>query len=266
MGLKDVAATLPDFETEDETATMTAPAATVAPQVAPATTTANHAANHTQEQTMNTNVATTQAAAPAVVAPKAKFEMAFADLQDAFPIDAVVGLSMAVPRIKAEQGSAYIADKSLGEKFKIEMASWNYRWLISSGLDSKDPGYQESMEFLRTSYDNATVHGEDMSVDAYLEFLREQGYTKARKSVYIDLFGFVTWTAKGGDIAPEDRELNLVQLSQTSAGNFSAFCTTQGLMRSKGIGNSDSNVIEVTAVARSKNAMKYSNFSFAMAK
>jgi len=245
MALKDMqadntlSASAPAFETEDEI--MTAPAA---------------------ETTAVAPVAATAVAAPSA----AKFKMAFADLQNAFPEDAVVGLSLAVPRIKAEQGSAYIADKSLGEKFKIEVESWNHRTLVSAGLDSKDPGYQESMEYLRTSYDGKTIHGDGQTIDEYIEFLKSLSYTKARSSKYIDLFGFLTWTAKDGAVDPEKRELCLVQLSQTSAGNFAAFCTTQGLLQSKGLSKGGSNVIEIQAVARSKGAMKYSNFAFAAAK
>lgn len=251
MGIKDVTTNIntPAFETEDHTMTTTADNAAASASVAAST-------------------AVAKAAAGAAVAsrPKAKFEMAFADLQWAFPEDAVVGLSLAVPRIKAEQGAAYVGEKSIGDKFKIEIESWNPRTLISAGLSSNDAGYQESMEYLRTSYDGVTLHGEETTVDEYLNYLRNDlGYSKAKSSKYIDLFGFITWTAKDGDIAQEKRDLSLVQLSQTSAGNFAAFCTTQGLMRSKGLVKGDSNIIEVRAEARSKGTMKYSNFSFSVA-
>jgi hypothetical protein len=220
--------------------------------------------------TMNTETNTSnvpaQAASGAVTTPKAsKFSMAaFAEYQDMFPTEAVTGLSMAVPRVKAEQGAAYVGEISLGSKIRIEIESWNYRWLLSAGLDSKDSGYKESMEYLATSYDNETVNGKDTSVNDYLAGLKAMNYNKARKSLYIDLFGFVTWTEKGGDVPEDKRELYLVQLSQTSAGNWAAFCTTQGLLRSKGIGK-DSRVIEIRAEARSKGSNKYTNFSMGMA-
>jgi len=222
-----------------------------------------------QEPAMTTENTTSnvpaQAASGAVTTPKAsKFSMAFAEYQDMFPTEAVTGLSMAVPRVKAEQGAAYVGETSLGSKIRIEIESWNYRWLLSAGLDSKDSGYKESMEYLATSYDNETVNGKDTSVDDYLAGLKAMNYDKARKSLYIDLFGFVTWTEKGGDVPEDKRELYLVQLSQTSAGNWAAFCTTQGLLRSKGIGK-DSRVIEIRAEARSKGSNKYTNFSMGMA-
>ena len=84
---------------------------------------------------------------------------------------------------------------------------------------------------------------------------------KAGISNHGDIWGMVTWTEKKGAIAPEDQTLHLVQASQTSLGGFMAFCTTQGLLRSKGIGK-DSTEIEVHAEARSKGSNKYTNFSF----
>lgn len=223
------------------------------------------------EDNMNTATDTAVAVAPApaavaVATPSKKFSMAFGDLKDAFPLDAVVGLSQALPRIKGEQGEAYIGDKAVGKKFKIEIESWNDRTLVSAGLDSKDPGYEEAKQYIANAYADGIVHGKDMTVKQYLDYLRSIGYDKAQSSQYIDLFGFVTWTSEKGDIAPEARELHLVQLSKTSASAFAAFCTTQGLLRSKGLVSNDSNEIEVSAAAQSKGSMKWTNFQFSTVK
>lgn len=252
MGLRDHAA---KFEAETETETTTATMSETA------------AINETNTNTNTTATETAVASAKSTAVGAArKFEMAFAEQKDAFPIEAVVGLSLSVPRIKAEQGAAYVEANSLGTKFHIEVESWNHRWLISAGVDANDPAYKESMEYLKTSYDNATIHGTEQTINEYLEYLRSIGYTKARVAPYIDLFGMVVWTEKGGDVKPEDLKIHLVQLSQTSAGNWAAFCTTQGLMRSKGMVTDDSNVIEVRAEAKAKGTMKYSNFSFSIVK
>lgn len=237
--------TTPAFETDTatETATMTTPAETVTANLpAPASTQAVDAP-----------------------APRAKFEMALGDAKDQFSIEAVVGLSMSVPRIKGEQGACYVGEKPLGDKIRMTVESWNIRHLISCGLDSKDPGYKESMEYLANSYDGITVEGKDMTIDDYLAYLKSISYTKARSSKYGDIWGFVTWTSKDGAIPEADRNLHLLQASQTSLGNFTAFCTTQGLLRSKGI-TSDLSEIEVHAVARSKGSNKFTNFDFLVAK
>lgn len=227
-------------------------------------TTATPAAEAAAEAT---STAIAQAQSTAVAAARPKMQAAYAEFQDIFDSDTVSGMALSVPTIKGEQGGAYVGDKLLGTRFRIEVISWNYRWMITSGLQSKDGGYEESKQYIANSYDNQTVHGKDMSVDEYLQMLRDaHGYDKAGKSQYIDLFGLVTWTEKGGDVAPEDRELHRVQLSQTSAGNFSAFCATQGVMVSRGIVKELSPVIEFEAVARSKGTNKYTNFSMRVAK
>jgi hypothetical protein len=228
------------------------------------TETTSTAANEAAEAVASTAIA--QAQTTAVAAARPKMQAAYAEFQDVFDADTVGGMALSVPTIKGEQGGAYVGEKLLGTRFRIEVISWNYRWMITSGLQSKDGGYEESKQYIANSYDNQTVHGKDMSVDEYLQMLREaHGYDKAGKSQYIDLFGLVTWTEKGGDIAPEDRELHRVQLSQTSAGNFAAFCATQGVMVSRGIVKELSSVIEFEAVARSKGTNKYTNFSMRVA-
>lgn len=251
MSLKDHAAapaqTSPIFETEDETMNET------------------QAMNDTVTQAASTAIA--QAASTAVAAPRPKLQAAYAEFQDVFDADTVAGMALSVPTVKGEQGGAYVADKLLGARFRIEVISWNYRWMITSGLQSKDPGYEESKQFIANSYDGVTVHGKDMAIDEYLQMLRDaHGYDKASKSQYIDLFGLITWTEKEGDVAPEDRQLYRVQLSQTSAGNFTAFAATQGVMLSRGIVKDLSPVIEIEAMARSKGAMKYTNFQCKVAR
>ena len=256
MALKDHK---PAFESENDadtgTATMT-DTATAAPSTVQGT------AAMTETATLPAVAKNTAVAAPA---PKKTFKMAFDEQKDAFPLEAVIGLSMAAPRIKGEQGACYIADKSLGDKVRMSVESWNIRHLISSGLDSKDPGYQESIEYLATSYDGETVEGKGQTIDEYVAYLKSIGYTKARASKYGDIWGMVSWTAKDGDVAPEQQTLHLLQASQTSLGNFMAFCTTQGLLRSKGIGVA-SEELEVHAVARSKGNNKYTNFDFVVPK
>jgi hypothetical protein len=194
--------------------------------------------------------------------------MGFAAEKDAFPAEVVVGLSMSTPRIKAEQGAGYVGEKSLGAKFRMTIESWNTRLLVSAGLGPNDPGYKESVEFLRTSYDGETIQGDDAetTVKDYVNFLKEaHGYDKARSTPYADIWGFLTWTEKDGAIAPEDQTLHLLQASQTSMGAWQAFCTTQGLLRAKGIGKEFTEV-EVTAMPRAKGTLKYTNFAFSVPK
>lgn len=246
MGLKDHSASAPAFETDSEDETMAVSASDQA----------------TADVAATTAIAAASAGAVAVAKPALKFKMGFADQKDAFPVEAVVGLSNSAPRIKGEQGACYIEQNSLGTKIRMSVESWNHRTLVSAGLDPKDAGYEESKQYIRNSYDGgATIFGEGQSVKEYLDYLKSIGYDKARSSQYIDVWGFVTWTEKKGDVPAEEQTLHLLQASQTSAGAFTAFCTTQGLLQSKGIGREFSEV-EVHAEARAKGTLKYTNFSF----
>ena len=104
-------------------------------------------------------------------------------------------------------------------------------------------------------------------MEEYLQELREvHAYDKAHKSMYIDLFGMLVWTEKKGEIPEEERKMVVVQLSQTSAGQFAAFCQTQGVLVSKGVVKSVSDIVEIEAVARTKGNNKYTNFSWHVAR
>lgn len=255
MALKDAiqTQTLPPFETDEEHETMAAESPTVAapaPEVAQASV-----------------PAVAQTTVVGAARAPAKFPPIYTEKQDVFDIETVAGLSMAVERIKAEQGACYIGNDSIGKRIRVEIISWNYRWIISPGLDSKDPGYEEAKQYLATSYDDQTVYGKDVTVEEYLRDLKEtHAYNKASKSLYIDLFGMLTWTDTKGEIPVEDRKMVIVQLSKTSAGQFAAFCQTQGVMVSKGVVKSVSDVVEIEAMPQANGQMKYSNFSFRAAK
>jgi len=254
MGILNQPESRPAFETETETTIETE------------TMTQNTVSTVVEAPAVQAPVAVAQAA-PAPAKKAAKFQMALEDQKFAFPEDAVIGLSLAVPRIKGEQGAAYIKEESLGSRFRMTVESWNPRFLISAGISSSSAGYKESMDFIRNSYDGVTIPGETMTVPEYVQYLKDaHGYNKANANPYIDIWGFVTWTEKKGDVPQEDRSLYMLQASKTSAGNFTAFCTAQGVMRSQGILSGEIEEIEVVAQPQSKDAMKYTNFSFSLPK
>lgn len=243
MGLKNQPEFEPMTETETETATETA----------------------TKEETMTTQdagataaLALAKATTTAVDAPKpaAKFSVAFADKNNVFDTQTVEGLALSAPRIKGEQGSMSLGDLELGAKAQFELISFNHRWAIGIGTEDK-----ESKECFKVSYDGDTISGDGMKVSEYLEYLRGNGFTKAKKSPYMDLWGFVTWSEKGGSVPVDERQLACLQASQTSMGAFTAFATTRGLLESKGLAK-PIDVIEVHAEKRTSGTNKYTNFSF----
>ncbi len=232
----------PEFETETETneVEVVTNSDNAAPSVSAATTPAVRESS-------------------AVGTPRsAQFAPAFAEFNGFFDTATVDSLALATPRIKGEQGSLFRGQDELGPAIQFEIVSFNPRWVIGCGEDN-----DEARELFRVSYDNeVTTNGED--VQDYIHSLKAQGYAKANISPYLDVFGFVT---KIGDkeIPVERRELSCLQCSKTSMGAFQAFCTTQGLLQSRGLSRQTS-VVEVHAEKRTSGNNKYTNFSFHMPK
>jgi len=218
-----------------------------------ASTAANTAASTAANEA---NTAIAKASSGAVSTEVRKFTVAFKDKNNVFDTPTVEGLSLAVPRIKGEQGSLFLGDDDLGDAIQFELVSFNHRWAIGTGETDS-----EAKDFFRVSYDNETISGTGMLVNDYIASLKAQGFTRAKKSPYMDLWGFVTWSAKLGHIAPDDRQLSCLQCSQTSMGAFTAFSTTRGLMESNGLVK-PIDVIEVHAEKRTSGANRYTNFSF----
>ena len=225
----------------------------------------------TKEEAMNTNTADNTASASvqattaiAAAASSAlsttttptKFKVAFADKNNVFDTATVEGLALAAPACKGEQGSVFVGEADLGSKIRFELISFNHRWTVGTGETDS-----ESKEKFRVSIDGKTLSGSGDDLHAYLESLKAEGYSKAKISPYIDLWGFVVWSEKNGDVPVDARELCRVQCSQTSMGAFTAFATTRGLLESKGLAQ-PIDVIEIHAEKRVSGTNKFTNFSF----
>ena len=252
----------PEFESQDDTTetTTTTKEKTVtqqAPTVDKAAIAAGLAA-----ATAITKAATGTAAGTAVGAPvePVKFKPAFKDKENVLDIGTVEDLALAMPRIKGEQGSLFLGQEDLGSEIQFEIFSYNARWAIGAGTNDA-----ESKDYFRVSYDDKTIAGEGTLIEDYLNDLRAQGFTKAKKSPYLDIFGFVVWSKEKGNIPPENRELVLLQCSQTSLGAFKTFATTRGVMESKGMLKPIDTVV-VTAMKRVSGTNKYTNYAFSAPK
>lgn len=197
-----------------------------------------------------------KAATTAVGAAKSKFSVAFADKNNVFDTATVEGLALSVPRVKGEQGSLFLGDKDLGSEIQVEIISFNHRWSIGDGADNA-----ESKGNFRVSYDNETISGEGTPIQDYIEGLKAQGFSKTKKSPYMDIWAFITWTKATGSVGIDDRELVCLQCSQTSMGAFTAFATTRGLLESRGLAQ-PIEVIGVRAMKRVSGSNKYTNYEF----
>lgn len=209
------------------------------------------------EAAAQASTAIAKAASTGVSTNVRKFEPAFKDKNNVFDNATVEGLSLAAPRIKGEQGSMALGDQDLGEAIQFELVSFNHRWAIGTGENDK-----EAKDYFRVSLDNETISGEGTLITEYLNTLRAKGFAKAKKSPYMDLWGFVTWSSKTGAIPVDERQLACLQCSQTSMGNWTSFCTSRGLLEQSGRVK-PIDLIEVHAQKQSnKNGDKYTNFSF----
>ena len=228
----------------------------------------------TKEETMNTTTDTASASVQATTAiataaassalstvtTPTKFKVAFAERCGVFDTATVEGLALAAPAIRGEQGSLFKGEEDIGTFIHFELISFNHRWTVGTGETDS-----ESKEKFRVSYDQKTLSGSGDDLHAYVESLKAEGYSKAKISPYIDLWGFVVKSERKGNVPVDERELCRVQCSQTSAGAFVAFSTTRGLLESKGLAQ-PLDVIEITAMKRVSGSNKYTNFQFSVPK
>lgn len=185
------------------------------------------------------------------------FEPAFKDKCGVFDTATVEGLAMSAPRIKGEQGALFLGQEDLGDVIEFELVSFNHRWALGSGENDK-----EARDYFRVSYDNTTISGDGTLISDYMDDLKSKGFKRAKKSPYLDLWGFVVWSKNKGAIPVDERQLVCLQCSQTSMGAFTGFATTRGLLESKGVAK-PIDVIEVHAEKKMNSKQdKYTNFSF----
>ena len=185
------------------------------------------------------------------------FEPAFKDKCGVFDTATVEGLAMSAPRIKGEQGALFLGQEDLGDVIEFELVSFNHRWALGSGENDK-----EARDYFRVSYDNTTISGDGMLISDYMDDLKSKGFKRAKKSPYLDLWGFVVWSKNKGAIPVDERKLVCLQCSQTSMGAFTGFATTRGLLESKGVAK-PIDVIGVHAEKKMNSKQdKYTNFSF----
>lgn len=245
----------PEFEPMDETANSTETATKTAKEKTMSTTTA-------KDPAAATAIAIAQAAASSAVAvAKApiKFVPAFADKENAIPVESVEMWHQAAPAITGEQGVCKHSKKGkLGGSITFLVESYNLRFMVVPGSNDK-----EAKEKCRNSFDKQHLSGETTTVEDYLNALKAEGYPKATLTTYCDLWGYVVDAEKPEMADPE--ELVRLQLSSTSSANFGYFCGQRGRAESAGrVAKLDT--VVVTAEAQEGRNGSYTNFSFSAPK
>ena len=179
-------------------------------------------------------------------------------LQNAIPTTELENLGIGVfPRITVGlDGFSRDKTKELGKKIAIEVLSWSYVWLVTTGEQNND----EANKLIRSSYDGKELKGGEGSVADYVKWLKEEGYDKAQVKQYAELYANLIWSEIGGDVAPDEQEIVQVSLSPQTVGQWGRFMLESGLRRAKGV--EDSNVITLEASKRVLGANKFGISTF----
>lgn len=171
------------------------------------------------------------------VGAASKIKGAFSELQNAIELETVEGLGVgAFPRVTVDLGGFMIDKEEIGTEIKLELISWNFRYMVTTGADD-----DEAKKKVKVSYDGVTcITGE--SVEDTLAAFKEEGYEDAEKKMYVDLWGSLC-SKKGVDLDEADRPLVQVQLSPESVKKFKAFQVELGFKQARGLVNETPTIV-----------------------
>ena len=215
----------PAFESEDSLADQ--PALNQAPETSPNPTTAPATTSGTAVSPLTSGTVIKQ-------------------LQNAIPPSELENLGIGVfPRITVGlDGFSRDKTKELGKKIAIEVLSWSYVWLVTTGEQNND----EANKLIRSSYDGKNLKAGEGTIEDYVKYLKSEGYDKAQVKQYAEVYANVLWSETLGDVSAEEREIVQVSLSPQTVGQWGRFLLEAGLRRAKGV--EDSNVVTMEAQKR----------------
>lgn len=238
----DAAATSANkFESMDDTSTATAvaekPATVVADipvqaaaEAAPATPAAEAAAPEApaaEAEAAKTTAVVVQNAKAGAVAVTKKLTGALSEYENQFD-SASIGFGT-FPRVTVGlDGFSKDATTDLGKEIKIEVMSYNNRWVASPGTDD-----EEAKKHVRYSNDGKTIAstGDDNGMDI-MEYIQEMktvhGLSDAGLKEYLAIYGFLTF-ANGAEIDEADREIIELQVPPQSKARFQRHQITEGV-------------------------------------
>lgn len=168
----------------------------------------------------------------------------------------VIGIEMletmsigAFPRITVDQGG-FSRNKTefIGMGIKIELLSWNYVTLITTGEQND----KDADKMIRSSYDHVNIPGEATTVDDYIAKLKEDGYDKTQSKKYVEIYANLLWSEKGGAVAPEDQCMVQLSVSPQSVSQWQRYLLESRMKQAKGI--QISNVISIASERKTLNS------------
>ena len=152
--------------------------------------------------------------------------------------------------------------KELGKQVKIQIMSWNERFIVTTGEDN-----DEANALTRFSLDGKTIDGTGQPVPDYIAHLVNEGYEDSCSKKYYSLYGFLVATSPNGqleDIPPADRAIVNVQIAPRSVSQFTQFQITHGVKVSQGI-VADTDLLLLTQEKKDGKTKKYASIKFAAA-
>ena len=179
-------------------------------------------------------------------------------LQNAIPTSELENLGIGVfPRITVGlDGFSRDKTKELGKKIAVELLSWNYVWLVTTGEQSND----EANKLIRTSYDGKELKGGEGSVADYVKYLKEEGYDKTQVKQYAELYANLVWSEVGGDVKSDEQEIVQVSLSPQSVGQWGRYLLEGTLRQAKKI--EDTNIVTLVQEKRVIGSNKFGIATF----
>lgn len=167
-------------------------------------------------------------------------------LQNAISVEDLVAIGAGTfPRITASRGG-FVVDKNkrnLGKKARIEVLSWNYIYYVTTGEENNP----EADKLFQISYDSEVLK-DGRNINEYVEWLKKEGYNKASKKqyaeLYVNLLGYQEVRddmIKKVDVPPEEQAMYQVSLSPKSVGQWMKWLLEGSLRKARGI--SDDTVV-----------------------
>lgn len=177
-----------------------------------------------------TAVAKVEPKTTALATPSKGFSAALQEMENVISPSDIADLGPgAFPKITTDLGGFLMDKKDIGATIKVELISWNKRWVVSAGASDA-----EANELVKFSLDGVNIQGDDRTIKEYVTFLREvEGYKKAGVKEYYSLWCNLIYSS-GADVSVNDQKMVEVQLSPQSVGQFKAFQIEYGMKVSSG--------------------------------
>lgn len=170
------------------------------------------------------------------------------------------------PRITVNL-DGFVVDKNkkeLGKKIKVEVLSWNYVWLVTTGEQND----AEANKLIRSSYDGVNLMNGEGAVADYVKWLKSQDYDKSGVKQYVEVYANLLAyqqekdeQTKWVEVPADEQSICQVSLSPQSVGQWGRYMLESGLRKARGI--EDSAVVVMTRQKKTlgPNTFAYAEFS-----